>query len=413
MFWLLVTGTGRCGTGFASKVLTSAGVNCTHEGIFNLNPSTDPFEQMQLRRDNPAWGWQAESSWLAVPYLDRPEMRGLTVVHLVRHPKTTIDSIVRTGILAPETRNKYWRWQRDQVPGLDPTAPPAEQAANVYLWWNWAIEQYAHLFHRVEDGGEVLLDKLGIDYEPGQVFNDNRYNARVGFAPSDIYLETLPARLRDELQTMCERYGYRWPAPKPDAPPFTRNLPRLNDPHTWTRSVHHNTFAGIPMQQSWRDIALWERIIPLVDPAAVIELGAYCGGLSVYLALQARQRNFDLFTYDLHVRPEQCNRVARMVGLPGMFRQIDAWSEAGQAEIQGVIDDAENHPLLLLCDGGDKAYEVNLYLPRLQPGDVLGVHDWGAEIAAGDMVPHLSRLEPLLHQEAQTIGSLLRFWRVT
>jgi cephalosporin hydroxylase len=166
------------------------------------------------------------------------------------------------------------------------------------------------------------------------------------------------------------------------------------------------------MQQSWADIALWERVIPLVNPAGIVELGTYLGGLSTYLALQARQRGIDFWTFDNQARPALHNRMVKQAGVMRAFNRVDVFSDVGLASIRAIVDDARNHPLLFLCDDGNKPQELASFAPLLWPGDVVGVHDWGAEITNRDLrgVP---RLEPLLHNEAGAVGSLLRFWRVT
>ena len=55
---VLITGTGRCGTGWMARALTAAGAPCGHEAAFTARGHGD-------------CDWVAESSWLAAPYLDR------------------------------------------------------------------------------------------------------------------------------------------------------------------------------------------------------------------------------------------------------------------------------------------------------------------------------------------------------
>ena len=100
---IIVSGTGRCGTGFMSRWLTSAGIKCTHEGVFNLGGWDSALEKIQHRLANTQWGWRADSSWLAAPFLHYPELDDMTVIHVVRHPKPTLDSFLRLIQYQPNT----------------------------------------------------------------------------------------------------------------------------------------------------------------------------------------------------------------------------------------------------------------------------------------------------------------------
>ena len=73
----VVTGTGRSGSGWISLVLRNAGVLCGHEQVYN------PFGVCWKRwvKDEPEW--HADSSWLALPHLDKFDG---PVFQLVRHP---------------------------------------------------------------------------------------------------------------------------------------------------------------------------------------------------------------------------------------------------------------------------------------------------------------------------------------
>ena len=208
-WWLLLTGTGRCGTGYMSQVLTSVGVKCSHEGMFMPDAPEVTIEKIRIRQDNAWWGWEACSSWLAAPYLGRPELANVTIVHLVREPKKVIDSQMR--IRAFEGNDRRWRdWQLRWLPELE-GKPPLEQAAIFYVKWNRMIEPHADIRWRIEDSTLTLLDKLGIDWHDKPVYADKTYNSRAGWGPSNVDLDSLPEPLRGELRETGERYGYEWP----------------------------------------------------------------------------------------------------------------------------------------------------------------------------------------------------------
>jgi hypothetical protein len=218
--WLFLTGTGRCGTGYMAQVLTSVGVNCTHEGVFHPHwerhpgcPSEEELRRrVRLNQENAWWGWQAESSWLAAPYLEIPEMRGCTVVHLLRHPKKVIDSQMRIRAFSGG-HSKFHDFQLQFLPEMA-GMEPLHQAAYFYVKWNRMIEPHAQYRHRVDKDSTLrLLDLLGIEWSDKEVYQNTRYNSRAGWGQYDADLDGLPEPLRGELREMCEGYGYDWPTP--------------------------------------------------------------------------------------------------------------------------------------------------------------------------------------------------------
>lgn len=212
-WWLLGTGTGRCGTGYFAQVLHSVGIQCSHEGVFGADTLEETVQKLAVRTDpaNHWWGWEAESSWLAPPFLDRPELEGVTVVHLVREPKKVIDSQMRIRAFT-EGDNHWRRWQLQWLPELE-DRPEVEQAALFYVRWNRMIEAHKPpLRYRVDkDSILELLDLLGVDWRDKEVYRNKRYNSRAGWGPSDVDLDGLPEPLRGELREMSEGYGYEWP----------------------------------------------------------------------------------------------------------------------------------------------------------------------------------------------------------
>jgi hypothetical protein len=85
----IVTGTGRCGTMFFAKYLTSAGINCGHELIFT-NSGVEAANKNLLINNNV----QADSSYMAAPYLSHSLLKNAKIVHLVRDPIKVLNSFV-------------------------------------------------------------------------------------------------------------------------------------------------------------------------------------------------------------------------------------------------------------------------------------------------------------------------------
>lgn len=213
-FWLVVAGTGRCGTKFMSEVLKSAGVHCTHQQFF-----TASHEQSYMTREGMAdklvawrtneWAQNAESSWLAAPFLSLPQMEGLKVVHLVRHPKKVINSLVKCQVFESLKRyGNFYNFAYQYCQGMEFQQTPKERAAYFYVVWNSMIEPWADIRWMVERDARMLLDKLGIEHDDN-IFNNTSYNQRTG-PRVDTKLDDLNPPLRAAVERISERYGYEW-----------------------------------------------------------------------------------------------------------------------------------------------------------------------------------------------------------
>jgi len=206
--WLLVTGQGRCGTGYVAHVLSSAGVMCTHEKVFNLRGWEWAQEQIGLRALYPEWGWQADSSWLAMPYLGKPSVQDMTVVHLVRHPRNVIRSLAR---IQNWTATRYERGQSflyKHMPELLEYDDPNERSAFFWTEWNKRIRPFADITHRIEDDVRGLLDTLDIEYNEADLYDNTHYNTRAFVPEQQFELGDLSPELWDMVADEMSLYGY-------------------------------------------------------------------------------------------------------------------------------------------------------------------------------------------------------------
>ena len=70
------------------------------------------------------------------------------------------------------------------------------------------------------------------------------------------------------------------------------------------------------------------------------------------------------------------------------------------------------HPCLLFCDGSNKPREFQTFVPRLQPGDTVAVHDAGTEFNPPDAEPVAQLVTELLPEELYGYpNSFTRFYR--
>jgi hypothetical protein len=228
----LVTGTGRCGTGYVAQLLTRLGLPTGHEQVYNPHSlSTGEFR----------WGVErGEASWLAAPFL--AHFQG-DAVHLVRHPLDVIGSFAGIGFFARRPGDpayEYTRWAfagagLEPPPDDDDALDPARRerlavarAAAHYVRWNRLIERHARWRFRVEslDAPSVraLTELLGAPRREALVRSvlaslPRDVNAR---ARREVGWGDVPGELRGELAGLAREYGYDAPGDVAAAAHFRR-----------------------------------------------------------------------------------------------------------------------------------------------------------------------------------------------
>lgn len=195
----LITGVARSGTGYMAQTLNSAGVPCGHEAIFSHGGLEEAAQNLKNRPE-----MEAESSWLAVPFLGSDILKDTGVIHLVRHPIKTIESILRVKMFSD---SPYSRYILQRLPGIAQHAKLENMVAYYYLMWHHLIERHAHLRHRVEDDPAELLDALGIEYR-GLLFDDRAYNHRPEYPPYELDVGEVNPILWGQVVEMGRRFGY-------------------------------------------------------------------------------------------------------------------------------------------------------------------------------------------------------------
>ena len=197
----IITGTGRCGTVYMAKMLTSIGIPCGHESIFDWEGIVAARERINNERPlevsfvskNTKEGtefveqadWldlsqiEAESSYLSAPYLKSPIISEAKIIHVVRHPVKVINSFVNylSYFKAPEPFTKYEATIYQILPELtNPELNPFERAALYYIRWNDMIErsQKVRMRYRIEDPVEKVFDFLNV--KPQSYFNNKTEN---------------------------------------------------------------------------------------------------------------------------------------------------------------------------------------------------------------------------------------------
>lgn len=103
----------------------------------------------------------------------------------------------------------------------------------------------------------------------------------------------------------------------------------------------------------------------------IIEIGTFNGGLSAYLH-DMKNSNAKLVSYDIDgtINTAKLHRNRTEID----FRVEDCFAETTKQDIIDMIKSSGK--TLVLCDGGDKPLEFNVFSEYLKPGDMIGLHDF-------------------------------------
>lgn len=238
----LVVGTGRCGTVFLAKLLSSVGIPCGHETFFQCDDLA--FERLkdspELPSLNVSWIarcaseqdeqegklWfgekrklEADSSYMAAPFLDNPALDQTAIIHVVRHPLKVINSFIEGwNYFTPQedktesfwhSAAEYHQFIYQHVPELNSDLTPIDKAAFFYVRWNEMIARKSmgkrYLRQRIEDNLENLF--VFLDTKPVSWYNKvaNKSGAVDKITSFD---QISNEKIRKDLVWMAEKYGY-------------------------------------------------------------------------------------------------------------------------------------------------------------------------------------------------------------
>ena len=156
-------------------------------------------------------GYQAESSWLALPAIERGMVRQDTlVVHLTRNPLCVIRSWMGLKLLH-EQHGPYMAFLSGAEPSIYATADPLERCQRYWFAWNRRIENHTGFRIRVEEFNQPMLEqiaeisghKLKTDVKVGRF--------HVGTPDNSI---TWQDAITPEIAETAARYGYTPPEEK-------------------------------------------------------------------------------------------------------------------------------------------------------------------------------------------------------
>uniref|UniRef100_A0A6M3M7S3 Putative sulfotransferase domain contining protein n=1 Tax=viral metagenome TaxID=1070528 RepID=A0A6M3M7S3_9ZZZZ len=213
---LIGVGTGRCGTRYVAKLLSSAGLLCGHEYFFSYPGLVEARRRLGQERN----AYVGDASWLAVPLLESPELRDALVVHIVRHPKAVIESMLR---VPPGLAPPYDAYLRRHLPIMWAYDEEIDRDALRYVGWNRWIERLCadgrpYVRYRVEDGPMALFELMqevgAVNKLPneGDLFSNTKCNTK-GAEREHVEADpdAINFMLRVQLREVTQEYGYDWP----------------------------------------------------------------------------------------------------------------------------------------------------------------------------------------------------------
>lgn len=231
----LVASTGRCGSVYMARLLTSLGINCTHEAIFSFcglewakkvingkEVLKNSFcSEYDLLHDKPIKKWltskdiQAESSYMAVPFLSDEIFKETKIIHLVRNPLSVISShVIDINFFEPHPKHNLWLdFVLKQMPEIKEIENKIERACYFYVNWNKMIEKIngvlPYIFHKIENKcSDELIDFLGIK-KPEVIFENTKINSWQK-EKRRLTLEDIPeGKIKKDLVETIERYEYK------------------------------------------------------------------------------------------------------------------------------------------------------------------------------------------------------------
>lgn len=230
----IVTATGRSGTVYMARILTSLGIQCGHESCFNQDKEREVigrargFMKPTISKVADNQGWleleriQADSSYMAVPYLQHEAIKNIPVIHVVREPLAVVSSFVKDlhyfQLLEDNEFNKEGKWEEwmwSQVTELNMYQNPIERACCFWTIWNTRIEEACqnrpYYFKRVEDEfKDDFFEFLGIEKQ--EITFRNKKTNTMRKREKDFTIDEIPdGKVKDEFLALRKRYGYPLP----------------------------------------------------------------------------------------------------------------------------------------------------------------------------------------------------------
>lgn len=139
-------------------------------------------------------------------------------------------------------------------------------------------------------------------------------------------------------------------------------------------------YQGVTTSQNPNVEYYFEEFLKEIKPSRVIEIGTFCGGLTLMLrhVLDRLNSGAVIYTYD----PEKTPDIFKNGDIEGIvfstknmfnypYNDLDDFSITELIKQDGIT--------LVLCDGGSKKNEFKILAPYLKSGDIIMAHDYAPD----------------------------------
>ena len=212
---IVISSTGRCGSVYVAKLLTSVGILCDHESYFG--PTGKEIENSFVSKREGLHKFPkriAESSMFSAPFLKTLDSK-TKIIHLVRHPLKVITSFTKDLNMF----NQNWRDNKSFVVtesfirkhiDIENIKDQLTAGCAYYVLWNRLIEEKFNFRFKKENDVKELFDYLEI--KPDKFYQDkkcNSYEKNHNDKAKIITWEEIPDSFyKKELKIMAKNYGY-------------------------------------------------------------------------------------------------------------------------------------------------------------------------------------------------------------
>ena len=159
---ILVTGTGRCGTASAARILRDAGLDVSHQGIRHEHV-IGPVQRVPAE----VMASDGDVSFEAAPLVGQLRAKGWRIVLIHRDPAEVVKSWLSLGAFTddmPETHKDWWASMVRHAPNVAGRDEPVMRATQFYVDWNRLVLPYAHAIRRVDWSDRTpLLEACEVD----------------------------------------------------------------------------------------------------------------------------------------------------------------------------------------------------------------------------------------------------------
>jgi hypothetical protein len=230
----VVVGTGRCGTVFMARYLTSLGIPCGHEAVFDWQglskaqkifndsylPHLSYVSTMTLQKGEwipePTWlddlsKIEADSSYMSAPFLCDPILENTSIIHVVRDPVKVVHSFCHhiDYFKSDSPNNPYESFIYKHLPELSKNMPQYDRACLFYVAWNELIEKSnVSLFYRIEDDPKVVAGFLNKDSE--NAFANKKSNSLAKWSEQVFQTHLIQSlEIRQRFIALGRKYFYK------------------------------------------------------------------------------------------------------------------------------------------------------------------------------------------------------------